>query len=109
MVATHISRKLVFSSPLFMKKASCGYCVLVFDSSGEPAAHPRHSDYCAPGGSGTKFEVARTTSCEEGVGATVNAPMDFELSMCWVYCCIRQDLSQSSSLLSLKPSRSSSS
>ena len=40
MVATNIFRELVFSARLFMKKASCGCCVLVFDSSGEPAVHP---------------------------------------------------------------------
>ena len=81
MVATHIFHKLVFSARLFMKKASWGCCVLVFDSSGEPAVHPNSSDSCAPGCSGTEFDVGRTTSCEEGVGATVNAPMDYESSM----------------------------
>ena len=81
MVATHISQKLVFSARLFMKKASWGYCVLEFDSSGELAAHPGIGDYCAPGGSLTDFEVGRTTSCEEGVDATKNAPMNHESSM----------------------------
>ena len=63
MVATHIFHKLVLSARLFMKKASWGYCVSVFASSGEPAALPRNSDSCAPGGSGIDFEVGRTTSC----------------------------------------------
>ena len=82
MVATHIFHKLVFSAPLFMKKAPWGYCVLVFDSSGEPAAHPRVSDSFAPGGPGTEFEVARTTSCEEeGADAAMNAPMDYDSSI----------------------------
>ena len=76
MVATHIFHMLVFSARLFMKKASWGYCVLVFDSTGEPALHPKISDSCAPGCSGTVFAVARTTSCEEGADATMNAPMD---------------------------------
>ena len=67
MVTTHIFHKLVLSARLFMKKASWGYSVLVFDSSGEPAAHPGMSDSCAPDGSGTEFKVGRTTSCEEGV------------------------------------------
>ena len=40
MVATHIFHKLVFSARLFMKKASWGCCVLVFDSPGDPAVHP---------------------------------------------------------------------
>ena len=53
MVATHVFHKLVFSARLFMKKASWGCCVLVFDSSGEPAVHPEVSDSCAPGCSGT--------------------------------------------------------
>ena len=63
-----------------MKKASWGCCVLVFDSSGEPAGHRDFSDSCAPGCSGTEFEVGRT-SCEDGVGATVHAPMDYESSI----------------------------
>ena len=81
MLATHISHQLVFSAHLFMKRTSWGYCVLVFDSSGEHAAHPEISDFSAPGGSGTEFEVGRTTSYEEGADATVKAPMDLESSM----------------------------
>ena len=83
MVATHIFHKLVFSASLFMKKASWGCSVLVFDLSGELAVHPEFSDSCAPGCSGTEFEVGCPKSCEEGVGATVNAPMDYESSMNW--------------------------
>ena len=63
-----------------MKLAPWDCCVLVFDSSVEPAGHPEFSDSCAPGCSGTEFEVGRT-SCEDGVGATVHAPMDYESSM----------------------------
>ena len=74
MVATHIFHKLVISARLFMKKASWACFVSVFDSSGEPAGRPEFSDSCAPGCSGTELEVGRT-SCEEGVGATVHAPM----------------------------------
>ena len=81
MVATHFFHKLVFSARLFKKKASWGCCVLVFDSSGEPAVHPEFSYFCAPGCSWTEFEVGHTTLCEEGFGATVNAPMDYESSM----------------------------
>ena len=91
MVANHIFHKLVISARLFKKKASWGCCVLVFDSSGEPAGHPEFSDSCAPGCSGTEFEVGRT-SCEDGVGATVHAPMDYESSMNWSWFCIRRDL-----------------
>ena len=109
MVATQIFHRLVFSARLFMKKASWGHCVLVFDSSGEPVAHPETSDSCAPGGSGTDFEVGRTKSCEEGADATVNAPMDHESSMEEFYICIRQDLSRLAFVLFFRSSRSSSS
>ena len=85
MVATHIFHKLVISARV-MKKASWRCCVLVFDSSGEPAGHPEFSGSCAPGCSGTEFEVGRT-SCEDGGGATVHAPMDYESSMnCPTFC-----------------------
>ena len=83
MVATHIFHKIVFSARLFKKKAPWGCCTLVFDSSGEPADHPKFSDSCAPGCSGTEFEVGRITSCEDGVAATVHAPMGYESSMSW--------------------------
>ena len=66
----------------------------MFDSSGEPADHPEFSDSCAPGCSGTEFEVGRT-SCEDGVGATVHAPMGYESSMYRSTCCIRGDFGQS--------------
>ena len=93
MVATHIFYKLVISSRLFMKKASWSCCVLVFDSSGEPAGHPEFSDSCAPGCSGTEIEVGGT-SCEDGVGATIHAPMDYESSMNWSTVCTRGYLGQ---------------
>ena len=64
-----------------MKKASLGYYTLAFDSSSEPAAHPENSHSCAPGGSGTEFDVGRCTSCEEGADATMIGPMDHESSM----------------------------
>ena len=64
-----------------MKKASWGCYVLVFDSSGEPAVHRDFCDSCAPGCSGSELEVGRTTSCENGVGATVHGPLDYESSM----------------------------
>ena len=81
MVAAQIFHKLVFSARLFLEKASWGYCVVVLDSSGECAAHPQISCSCAPGGSGTEFQVGSTTSCEEGADATTNTPMDHESSM----------------------------
>ena len=93
MVATHIFHKLVISARLFMKKASWGRCVLVFDSSGEPAGHPEFSESCAPGFSRAELEVGRT-SCEDGVGATVHAPMDYQSSMSCLTYCSRGDLGQ---------------
>ena len=92
MVATHISHKLVFSARLFMKKASWGCCDVVFDSSGEPAGLPEFSDSCTPGCSETETEVGRITSCEDGVAATVHAPMAYESSMNCSTFCIRGDL-----------------
>ena len=70
-----------------------GCFVLVIDSSGEPAGHPDFSDSCAPGFSGTEFEVG-LASCEDGVGATVHAPMDYESSMYCSTCCFRGDSGQ---------------
>ena len=57
------------------------FFVLIFDSSGEPAGHPECSDLWAPGCSGTEFDAGRITSCEDGVGATIHAPMGYESSM----------------------------
>ena len=94
MVATHSFHKLVNSARLFMKKASWGYIILVFDSSGEPAGHPELSDSCARVCSGTEFEVGRT-SCEDVHGTTVHAPMDCESSIYCSTCCIRGYLGQS--------------
>ena len=93
MVATHTFHKLVNSARLFMKKASWGCCVLVFDSSGEPAGHTEFSDSCAWVCSGSEFEVGRT-SCEDGLGAKVHAPMDYESSMYCSTCCCRGVLGQ---------------
>ena len=91
MVATHIFHELVVSACLFMKKASWGCCVSVFDSSGEPAGHPEFNDSFSPGCSRTEFEVGRT-SCEDGVGATVLAPMDYESSENCSTFCVTGDL-----------------
>ena len=93
-MVNHIFHKLVFSARLFTKKASWGCCVLVFDSSGEPAGHTKFSDSCTPGCSGTEFEVGRITSCEDGVGATIHAPMGNGSSMNISTFCCRGDLSR---------------
>ena len=71
-----------------------GLFVLVFDLSNEPAGHPEFSDSCALGCSGTEFEVG-CASCEDGVGATVHASMDYESSMYCSTCNIRGELGQS--------------
>ena len=89
-----------------MKKPSWGCCVLVFDSSGDPALPPEGSDFCAPGCSGTQFEVGRTTSCEKRVGATVSAPMDYESSRNCFKFWINRVLGRFSSLLSSRSSTS---
>ena len=88
-----------------MKKASWGCCVLVFDSTGEPAGHPEFSDSCDPGCSGTEFEVGRT-SCEDGVGATVHAPMDYKTIMHCSTFCSRGGLGQFSSQFVFRSNRS---
>ena len=48
-----------------MKMASWGYCVLVYDSAGEPPARPDDAFADVPGCSGSEFEVGRATSCDE--------------------------------------------
>ena len=75
-----------------MRKASWGCCVLVLDPSGEPAGYPDFSHFCTPGCSRTEFEVGRIKSCEDGVGATVLAPMGYESSMNCSTFCNRGDL-----------------
>ena len=59
-----------------MKVASWVYCVLVFDSSGKPAARPGEVPSGVPGGPGTEFEVGRATCEEEAFGATTSATME---------------------------------
>ena len=80
--------------------------ILVFDSSCKPAVHPEFSDSCAPGCSATEFEVGPITSCEDGVDATVHAPVDYESSLNWSTFCIRGDLGRLSSLLFFRSNRS---
>ena len=64
-MAIHIFHKLVTSARLNMRMASWRYCFLVFDSSGEPAAHPGDAFSVVPGCSGSEFEVGRPTSCDD--------------------------------------------
>ena len=74
-MAIHIFLELVFSARLNMKVASWGYCVLVFDSSGEPAAHPGDASVVVPGCSGSEFEVGRASSCDDVASLDKRSPM----------------------------------
>ena len=58
-----------------MKVASWGFCVLAFDSSGEPAAHPGDAFVVVPGFSGSEFEVGRASSCDDVPGLDKRSPM----------------------------------
>ena len=62
-----------------------GLSVSVFDSSGELAGQPEFSGSRARVCSGAEVEVGRTSG-EDGHGATVIAPMDFESSMHFSTC-----------------------
>ena len=64
-----------------MKVASWGYCVLVFDSSGEPATHPGDFSAVVPDFSGSKFEVGRASSCDEVASHDKRSPMDYKSSL----------------------------
>ena len=74
-MAIHISHKLVFSARLNMKVASWGYCVLVFDSSGEPATHPGENAVVVPDLSGSEFEVGRPSSHDDVATHDERSPM----------------------------------
>ena len=74
-MAIHISQKLVFSARLNMKVASWGYCVLVFDSSGEPATHPGENAVVVPDLSGSEIEVGRISSCDDLTTRDKRSPM----------------------------------
>ena len=74
-------QKLVISACLYMKMASWGFCVLVFDSSGEPVSHPGETVCGVPCSSGTEFVVGRSLSEEEAVGTSRGAPMEFPSSL----------------------------
>ena len=74
-MAIHISYELVFSARLNMKVASWGYCVLVFDPSGEPATHPGDTSAIVPDFPGSEFEVGRISSCDDVVTHDKRSPM----------------------------------
>ena len=60
-MAIYILHRLVYSARLFMKMASWGFCVLVFESSGELGDRPQKTECRLPYSSGTKFDVRRST------------------------------------------------
>ena len=80
-MAIYILHELVYSSRLFMKKASWGFCVLVFGFSGKLDDRPQETECGVPGSSGTKFVVGRATSYEEATGASTGAPMEIPSSL----------------------------
>ena len=75
-MAIHILHELVYSARLFMKMASGGFCVLVFEPFGELGDCPQEAEWGVPYNSGTIFVVGRSTSYEEGAGASTGAPME---------------------------------
>ena len=58
-----------------------GFCVLVFDSSGEPANGPEEMVCGVPCSSGTEFVMGRSTSDQKAVGASTGAPMEIPSSL----------------------------
>ena len=65
-----------------MKVASWGYCVLVFDSSGEPATHPGETVAdVVPDLSGSEFEVGRPSSHDDVATDGERSPMGCRSSL----------------------------
>ena len=64
-MAIHVFHKLVTSARLNMKMASWGYCVLVNDFAGEPAARFNDAFVGVPGCSENESGVGRATSCDD--------------------------------------------
>ena len=66
-----------------MKVASWGYCVLVFDSSGDPATHPGDTvaDVVVPDLSGSEFEVGRPSSHDDVATHDEKSPMGYRSSL----------------------------
>ena len=70
-----------------MKMASWGFCVLVFESSGELGDRLQETECGVPYSSGTKTVVGRSTSYEEATGASTGAPMEIPSSL-WHECAV---------------------
>ena len=79
MVAIHILHELVISAR--HEDGIKGLCVLVFDSSREPASRPEEMVCEVPCSSGTEFVVGRSASKEEAFGASTGAPMEIPSSL----------------------------
>ena len=80
-MAIHILQELVYSARFFMKMASWGFRVLVFKPSGELGDCPQEKECGVPYCSGTKLNVGRSTSYEDGAGASTGAPMEIPSSL----------------------------
>ena len=70
-----IFQMLVYSACLHVKCAPWGFRVAVFISPMNPATCPGEMPSGVPSGSGTEFDVGRSSSEEEVFGATRGAPM----------------------------------
>ena len=71
-----------------MKVASWGYCVLVFDSSGEPATHPGDTCAIVPDFSGSEFEVGGISFCDDVATHDKRSPMGCTSSLCHFFLII---------------------
>ena len=58
-----------------MKVASWRYCVLIYDSSGEPTTRPGDTSAVVPGFFGIEFEVGRISSCDDVASRDKRSPM----------------------------------
>ena len=81
MVAIHIFHKLVLNARLYIKMAACGFCVLVFDSSGELVNRPHEMMSGVPRSSGTELVVGRSASKKEAFRASTGALMEIPSSL----------------------------
>ena len=73
-----------------MKVASWGYCVLVFDSSGEPTTHPGDTSAVVPDFSGSEFEVGHLSSCDDLATGDKRSPMGCTSSLYQLFYIIWQ-------------------
>ena len=64
-----------------MKVASWGYCVFVFDSSGDPATRPGDTSAIVPDFPGSEFEVGRISSCDDVATPDKRSPMGCKSSL----------------------------